>query len=115
MEKRTDDMDMRVYFRKIREMEEQLREDPVVVISLETPDGGKPGVPTEVSRRNAARLLVEGRAQLASADESAYFRETQREAKVAADEMEAARRVQFTVVPSSELRNMKGGTRAPRA
>lgn len=108
-------MDMRVYYRKIREMEEQLCEDPVVVISLETPDGGKPGVPTEVSRRNAARLLVEGRAQLASADESAYFRETQREAKLAADEMEAARRVQFTVVPSSEMRNMKGGTRPPKA
>jgi hypothetical protein len=107
-------MDMRVFYRKVSEMEQQLREDPVVVISLETPDGGKPGVPTEVSRRNAARLMVEGRVQLASAEESACFRETQREAKVAADEMEAARRVQFTVVPSSEMRNLKSGTRPPK-
>jgi hypothetical protein len=104
-------MDMRIYYRKIRETEEQLHEDPVVVISLETPNGGKPGVPTEVSRRNAARLLVEGSAQLANTEEAACFRETQKEAKVAADEMEAARRMQFTVVPSSEMRNVKGGTR----
>ena len=41
----------------------------MVVISLETPDGGKAGVPTEVSRRNAARLIVEGWAELANADE----------------------------------------------
>jgi hypothetical protein len=104
-------MDMRVYYRKIRQMEEQLREDPVVVISLETPDGGKPGVPTEVSRRNAARLIVEGRAQLANTEESTCFLEAQKQAKLAADEMEAARRVQFTVVPSTEMKNLKVGTR----
>ena len=107
-------MDMRIYYRKIRETEEQLYEDPVVVISLETPDGGKAGVPIEVSRRNAARLLVEARAQLANADEAAAFREAQKEAKVAADEIEAARRMQFMVVPSSEMRNVKGGTRPPK-
>jgi len=106
-------MDMRVYYRKIREMEEQLSEDPVVVISLETPDGGKAGVPTEVSRRNGARLIVEGCARLASEQESTNFREAQREAKVAADEMDAARKLQFTVVPSSEMR-LKGGARPPK-
>jgi hypothetical protein len=107
-------MDMRVFYRKVREMEEQLHEDPVVVISLETPDGGKPGVPAEVSRRNAARLIVEGRVQLASVEQSAGFREAQREAKMAADEMEAARKMQFTVVASSEMRNLKSGTRPPK-
>ena len=104
-------MDMRVYYRKIREMEEQLTEDPVVVISLETPDGGKAGVRIEVSRRNAARLIVEGWAELAKADDAASFRDAQREAKIAADETEAARRVQFTVVPSNEMRNVKSGAR----
>ncbi len=105
-------MDMRMYYRKIGEMEEQLPEDAVVVISLETADGGKPGIPTEVSRRNAARLIVEGRAQAADAAQAASFRETQREAKLAADEVEAARRMQFTVVPSSDMR--KSGTRPPK-
>jgi hypothetical protein len=104
-------MDMRAYYRKIRETEEQLGEDPVVVISLETSDGGKPGVATEVSRRNGARLIVEGRAQMAGTEESATFREIQREAKAAADDMAAARRVQFTVVPSSEMKSVKAGTR----
>jgi hypothetical protein len=92
-----------------------LREDPVVVISLETPDGGKPGVATEVSRRNGARRIVEGWAQLASEDEAASFRETQRQAKVLADEMENARRMQFTVVPSAEMKNLKVGTRPTKA
>ena len=41
----------------------------VVVISLETPEGGKPGRATEVSRASAAQLIVEGKARLAGADE----------------------------------------------
>ena len=36
-------MDIRVYFQKIREIERNIQEPYVVVISLETPEGGKPG------------------------------------------------------------------------
>jgi sRNA-binding protein len=105
-------MDMRVYYRKIREKEDGLPEDPVVVVSLDTPDGGKAGILTEVSRRNAARLLVEGRAEVASEAETTKFRQEVKDAKTAADEKEAARRMEFTFVSGAER---KSGFRLPKA
>ncbi len=97
-------MDIRVYYRKIREIEKELPEDAVVVRSIETADGGRAGVLTEVSRGNAAKLIVEGRAELASADDAAKFRQAVRDAKLAADETEAARRLEFTFVPAGDAR-----------
>ncbi|MCL5744213.1 MAG: hypothetical protein M1541_09860 [Acidobacteria bacterium] len=82
-----------------------LREPVVVVVSLETPDGGKAGVRTEVSRQTAAKMLVEGRARLASEQEAHDFQEEKVEAKRAADQIAAANRVQVTVMP------VRGGLR----
>ena len=66
-------MDLRVFYQKIRQLEQEIEEPHVVVVSLETPDGGKPGVKTEVTRENAARMVVEGRARLASSSETADY------------------------------------------
>ena len=49
-------MDIRVYFQKIREIERNIQDPYVVVVSLETPEGGKPGRATEVTREAAAKL-----------------------------------------------------------
>ena len=54
-------MDLRAYYQKIREVTEKIEGDHVVIISLETPDGGRAGVRTEVQRGVAARMIVEGR------------------------------------------------------
>jgi hypothetical protein len=62
-------MDLRVFYQKIRILEQEIGDPHVVVVSLETPDGGKPGVKTEVSRENASRMIVEGRARLATKSE----------------------------------------------
>ena len=107
-------MDMRVYYRKIQEIEQSLTSDAVVVVSLDTPDGGKAGVMTEVSRRNAARGLVEGSVTLATEEQAQQFRDSQAEAKRAAEQMESARRMQVTVVPSGEWQNFKSGNRPAR-
>jgi hypothetical protein len=104
-------MDMRIYYRKIRENEERIGEDAVVVKSLETPDGGKAGVLTEVSRRNAAILITESRAELASEEEARQFRDAVKSAKHAIDQAEAGRRVQMSLVPSDELESLKSGKR----
>src|ERR1051325_7119964 len=104
-------MDMRIYYRKVHEIEQQLTEAWVVVKSLETQDGGKGGVLTEVSRRNAAILITDGKAQLASTDEAQEFRDKAKRAKLAADRDEAARRVQMSLVSTSELEALKGGLR----
>ena len=76
-----------------------------MVKSLATPDGGKPGVLTEVSRRNAAILLTDGRAELAGMDEANEFREKTRRAKLAAEQAEAGRRLRF---PWSGLKHWSG-------
>ncbi len=73
-------MDLRNFYQKMRKLESQIPDAHVVVVSLETPDGGKAGRMTEVKRETAARLITEGRALLAGAEEAAEFRKTLRPA-----------------------------------
>jgi hypothetical protein len=101
-------MDLQIYYRKIRETEESLQGSSVVLVSLETPDGGRAGVRTEAPRRIAAKMIVEGCARMATADESREFQEQKAEAKRQADQVAAASRMQFTVISPNELRKLKG-------
>ena len=57
-------MDMRLYYQKIRDMEAKIADEFVTIVSRETADGGKEGTKTEVPRRVAAKLVVEGVATL---------------------------------------------------
>lgn len=57
-------MDLRVFYQRIREVEAEISEPFVRMVSKTTPDGGKAGVKTDVSRRVAARLIAEGKAEL---------------------------------------------------
>jgi hypothetical protein len=85
-------MDLRVYYEKIRKIEAGLPEPFVVIVSHDTPDGGKRGIKTDVPRKLAARLIAEEKAELASPEEAAQFRaeaETKR-MTAAEEEMEAA-------------------------
>lgn len=100
-------MDLRAYYQKIRELEESLTEVYPVMVSLETADGGNPGVRTEVSRGVAAKMIVEGKARLASADEKQVFLDQKAEVKRIADQMEASERMQITVVSQSDLQTLK--------
>jgi hypothetical protein len=67
-------MDLKYFFQRLREVSSEIESEFVVIISLETPDGGKPGVFTEVSRINGARAVVEARARIATNEEEAEFR-----------------------------------------
>ena len=67
-------MDLRAYYRKLRGIEAELREDSVVIISRETPDGGRAGVKSDVPRALAARLMVDEKADLTTPEEAAEFR-----------------------------------------
>ena len=69
-------MDLRVFYQKMRKLEQEIVGEHVVVVSLETPDGGKAGVRTEVTRENAAKMIVEGRARMATKSESAEYLKT---------------------------------------
>jgi len=101
-------MDLKVYYQKIRDLEQDLKA-ATVVVSLETPDGGTAGLRTEVSARTAAKMIVEGRARPASSEEDREFQEQKAEAKRVADHVEASKHMQVTVVSESDLRALKSG------
>jgi hypothetical protein len=98
-------MDLKQYFRKIRQIEATLSEIFPLVVSLETPDGGKPGLVSEISREHAAKLIVEGRAVLASEEEKELYRDQQASAREAAEKSELAKRVQIAIVSDRDLRH----------
>lgn len=106
-----EDMDLRAFYRRLREVEATIAEEYPIVVSRETPDGGRGGVRSEVRREVAARLIVEGRARLATAEEAAEFREQAADAKRLAEQQAAASRVQLTVVSEAELRALKSALR----
>jgi hypothetical protein len=91
-------MDLKQYFRKLREIEASIAEPYVLISSLETADGGKPGVVSEVSRGIGAKLIAEGRAVLASDTEIRRFAEEQAAGKKAVEKAEFARRLQVAII-----------------
>jgi hypothetical protein len=95
-------MDLKQFYRKIAEAEAQISEQYPVLSSLETPDGGKAGIVTEVPRHVAAKMIVEGRAVLASEAEKRAFVNQQATAKKAAERAELSRRVQV-IIGDSDL------------
>lgn len=59
-------MDVRVYYQKVRDVEAKIPGAFAEVVSVATPDGGKAGTITEVPRRVAAKMVVDGSATLAT-------------------------------------------------
>lgn len=104
-------MDLKVFYQKLRKIEAGIREACAVVVSLETPDGGRAGVRTEAPRAVAARLVAEDKARLAEPKEAAAFRQEMADASEAAERAVAASRVQLTVIPEAELLAMRGAAR----
>jgi len=72
-------MDLRQYYRQIREIEAQIKDEFPVIVSEATEDGGRAHVLTEVSRAVAARLIAEGKARLAGEGETAAFRKPKKQ------------------------------------
>ena len=100
-------MDLRMYYQKIRELERSFKATFPVVVSQETADGGTAGVKTEVPIHIAARMIVDGRATLASEKEAQEFLDQKTAAKKAADQLHAASRMQVRVMSDSDLQVLK--------
>jgi hypothetical protein len=107
-------MDLRAFFQKLRKIEQEITEPNVVMISRETPDGGREGQLAEVSRFNAARLILEGHAQLATPEQSTEFRAAMKKALEEAQQRTLAEKVQVTVISDADLRAMKSASRAEK-
>jgi hypothetical protein len=87
----------------MREIEDSLTDTYPVVVSLETPDGGKAGNMCEVPRSVAAKMILERRAILASIEQKEFFFQQQEAAKKAAEKAELARRLQVAIIADSDL------------
>ncbi len=103
-------MDLQLYYRKVRETASTIKDEFPVMVSRETPDGGKAGILTEVPAKLAAKMVVDGFANIASPKEATAFRERQIEAKRLADQAAAAAKVQFTLLSADDLNRLKGST-----
>jgi hypothetical protein len=97
-------MDLRAFYQKLRRIEQGISEQFVIVVSCETPDGGRAGRVTEVERAVAARMVLEGRARLATKEETEEFRNGVAQAKQAAEEAAMATKLHVNVISESEIR-----------
>jgi hypothetical protein len=100
-------MDLKAYYQKLRQTEAAIGEAHVVIASLDTPDGGRAGVLSEAPRGVAAKMIVEGRGRLATAEEAAGFREQQAEARRVAEQAAAVSRVQVAVLSEADVRALR--------
>ena len=107
-------MDLKAYYQKINEAEKQITTAFAVLISLETADGGKGGVRTEVRRQVAAKMLVDGKARIADEIEIREFEEQKAEAHRQQEQLAAANRMQVTIVPTAEFRGLRSGSKVAR-
>jgi hypothetical protein len=107
-------MDLKEYFRKIREQAELIPTEEVVVVSKATSDGGKEGTFSEVSRRIAAQLLIDGRARLATAEESQNFAAEMEERRRRVQEQTLSQRFQVAVISESEMQAFKSSKRVSK-
>jgi hypothetical protein len=107
-------MDLRMFYQKLRKIEQEIADTHVVVVSNETSDGGRQGQKAEVSRSIAARSIVEGRARLATAEEAAEYRAGVETALRAAEQRTVAEKIQVNVITEADLRAIKSATRTEK-
>jgi hypothetical protein len=104
-------MDLRDFFRTIREIEAQLEDPHIVIVSVATSDGGKAGVHTEVPRNLAARIVAEGKARLATPDEAWSFRERIQHQVEAAEKAALAEKLQVALVSDLDIETLRQSVR----
>lgn len=111
-------MDLNGYFKQMREHETTIADEYPIVVSHATGDGGAAGRLTEVTKRIAARLLVEGAARLASVVEAASFRQARQEAKSMAEQLAVSAKLQLAMLAAAEVERLAAkaaATAAPAA
>ena len=107
-------MDLRVFYQKIRMCEQEIKEPHVVVVSLETGDGGKPGVKTEVARAAAAKMIVEGKARIADKDEAAEFHRAVALATARREQESQVERLKVNIISDEGIAALKGALRTEK-
>jgi hypothetical protein len=102
-------MDLKQYFKKVKETEASLSDDYLLMVSTDTPDGGKAGAMIEVSRQLAAKAIVDGWAIFASEEQKTAHLEEQAAKRKSIDTAQKAHRLQVSIVSEPEFRQMGKG------
>ena len=101
-------MDLRNFYAQIREAEAKISGDFAVITSLDTPDGGKAGVVSEVQRSMAAKLFVERRARLASVEETDRYHAQMAAIRERVANPDSLKGMQVAVITQAELNQIRG-------
>lgn len=104
-------MDLKAFYQKLRKIETEIAEPNVVIVSHETSDGGRAGMKVEVSRAIAARLLLEGRARIATAEETAEYNKSVEGARRDEEQRSMAQKVHVNLITDADLRAIKNPSR----
>ncbi len=107
-------MNLKTYYGRIRAIENAIEQDWVVVKSVATESGGIAGRFTEVGRTTAAKMIVEGAAELATPEESDKHHAAAEVKRQAEQDRRRAAQVQFTVLSESDLRSLSRRGRAQK-
>lgn len=107
-------MDLRVFYQKIRKLEKELDGDYVVLVSNETGDGGRSGQTVEVAKPLAARMIVEGRARQATADECRARQKALERATEAVRRRELAEKAHVRLMSDADIEALRAGVKPPK-
>jgi len=102
-------MDLREYYRKIREIEQTIDGPCAIIASLATPDGGRAGVLSEVARNVAARMVADSKAALATSAEAARYRQERQDEAARISGERLTSRLQSALLSEAEIRRFREG------
>ena len=105
-------MDLKAYYG--REIESGIADDYPIVKSLATPNGGRPGYLTEVTRSIAARMLAEGLVDVATEEEGQNYRKQIEAAQQAEKERRESAKIQFTILSEGDLQGLRRASRGSK-
>ena len=105
-------MDLKAFYQRIGQTEQSIEDEFPFIRSLPTEDGGKAGRLVEVSRSLAARMIIEGTAELATAKECAAARTRVEDERKLEESRRRAAQVQFTVLSETDLKAVQEAARS---
>ena len=108
-------MDLRAFFQKIRQVEKDITGTHAIVVSNETSDGGRPGQVSEVARGVAARMIVEGRARLATPEESIGYHKDLAEAVELARRRDLIGKAHVQLLSDSDIEALRGALKPAKS
>ena len=104
-------VDLRLFYQKVRQLEKEIAGSHAVVVSNDTPDGGRPGQTSEVARGVAARMIVEGKARLATPEECARHQAEVARGIETAKRRELMGKAQVRLLSDSDIETLRSALR----